>query len=246
MINNLRAEFCKLLTVRSTYIISLLALILTGILTFSFTRVAIMFSSDSLESGLAGIVVAPVSIFTGIVAILLICHEYRYNTISYTLTSTASRLRVLCAKLIVIAVYAAVMAIAAMALIAGCFFLGAAVNPRNAVMMHQDVHLYSIMWRVLAYTIMGSWAGLLFGFLSRSVVFSIVAFLIIPSTIEPLLSGLLKVSPNYLPFSAQIQILMTPTSPDAFSHLASAGIFLAYLVAGWLIAADLFVRRDAN
>ena len=249
MISSLKSEFRKFLSIRSTYIISILALALLGFVTFyamghsatpgSFGSTAVMQASLDM--------IMLVSAFTGIAAILLICHEYRYNTIAYTLTMTNRRLKVLFSKLIVITIYGIIMAALALLLTAVLLPLGAKSAGIDAV--PQDYDFYSVIWKVLVYMTLSNAMALLFGFLFRNLVFTIAVYFILPSTIEPLLNGLLKVSTNYLPNSASTQILASNIYgpvPGQFSPLASAGVVLLYLAVGWIIAAVLFVRRDAN
>ena len=108
MIPTLRSEFRKLFTVRSTYVVSALALVLTIAIAFygiGYKSGHSLGASGLHDAALNGIAI--VGVFVGILAILLICHEYRYNTIAYTLTTANNRLKVLLAKLIVVTVFAA-------------------------------------------------------------------------------------------------------------------------------------------
>jgi len=245
MINTIYAEFRKLLSVRSTYIISLLSIVLSGALAFWGTgyKGAPHFATTVLQ-GSALTTVSIVDIFVGIVAILLICHEYRYNTISYTLTASNSRLKVLLSKLIVTGVYAIVMTIIAVVAGMGLTMLGAKVA--GSSVGAQDVNFYDILWRSLAFMVGGAWMGLVLGFLFRSLVFSIVAYFLLPTMIEPLLHNLLKVSNNVLPDASQTQMLMNEQGSGLYTALGAAGVFALYLVGLWLVATVLFVRRDSS
>ena len=115
----------------------------------------------------------------------------------------------------------------------------------DVTLVPQYLGLFDLSWRAFVYIIGGAWLGLILGFLSRSVVVAIAAYFIIP-TVEPILHALLKVSNNYLPSAAQNQIMQTQSAPGMFSPLASAGVFALYLAVGWVVAAILFIRRDAN
>ncbi len=247
MLPAIRAEFRKLLTVRSTYVVSGLALLLMGFIAFygmGYKAGANYLNAEPHHYQEAVLnAVSIVQIFSAIVAILLITHEYRYNTIMHTLTITNRRMKVLWAKVLTVIVYSAVFAAIALALATSCIAAGIHLGGHH--MVGQQFAAYSVIWKTLVFTITGTLAGLVFGFLSRSIVFAIVAFFILPTTVEPLLHNLLKISTNYLPFSAQNQILL-PGGDGAYSALASAGVFMAYLVGAWIIAALLFVKRDAN
>lgn len=245
MLSILRAEFRKLLTVRSTYAITGFALLLVGFIAFYGMGYS-SWGSDQTNEALQSHILNAISIyqvFAGIVAMLLITHEYRYNTIMHTLTISNSRMKVLLAKIIVATAYAVAFTLVGLVLTGLEIVAGIKVGGHELGVQH--LAIYSMLWRSLVFVCSGVLAGLALGFLSRSIVFALTAFFIIPSTIEPLLHLVLKVNSNYLPFTVQSQII-TPGGPGAYSALASAGVFTAYLLGVWIIAAILFVRRDAN
>jgi ABC-2 type transport system permease protein len=246
MINSLKTECRKLLTVRSTYYISGAALLLVSAIAFylqGYRNAAEYHGGNNLQDSVLNLV--PVAaIFAGIAAILIICHEYRYNTISYTLMATNRRIKVMFAKLIVMAVYGVVIASAAVVLIALLLPLG--VSMGGGVATWQDFSVWPVLLQSITYTVVSVWMGLLFGFLFRSLVFSIVIYFVLPTTIEPLLHNVVKVSSNYLPDSAQNQIMATQHVQGMYSPLASAGVVGLYLLVGWVVASVLFIKRDAN
>lgn len=243
MISSFKAEFRKLLTVRSTYAITLAVLALIGLIaTLTAYKDAPKFGAGNLQGAiLNGIGIAEV--LGGIVAILLITHEYRYNLIDYSLTITNRRIKLVIAKLMTMTCYSVVLTL--MAVVAAWGFTLLGVHLKGVAIVPQHLEVVSVICKSLAYVTGGIWAGLLFGFLFRSVVMAIVVYFVVPTMVEPLLHTLLKVSSNYLPFSAQNQITM-PHAKGMFSPLASFGVFLAYLAAGWVVALILFYRRDAN
>lgn len=245
MIDALKAEFRKLLSIRSTYIVSGLSLLLTSGISFYFLGVKAVgtFSPFSVQPAVLSML-SGVGIFVGIVAILLVCHEYRYNTISYTLTMTNRRIKVLAAKVFVIAIYAVVMALLTILLTSILVPLGVRVG--GGAVMAQNFDMWGVLWRALAYMTSVALMGALFGFLFRSLVFTIVVYFVLPTTIEPVLINFLRANGNYLPSTAQNQIIAATPGADAFSPLASAGVVALYLAVGWIIATILFIRRDAN
>jgi ABC-2 type transport system permease protein len=244
MISALYAEFCKLLTIRSTYIISAVSLLLSGFIAFwGYGYKGGPVYAQSTFQGVALTVVSIVGIFVGIIAILLICHEYRYNTIGYSLTSSNRRLKVLLAKFVVLAGFAIIMALLSTGFAIAMVALGARVGGFS--MSTQFVDVYSLLWKVIVYMIGSAWLGLILGFLSRSLVFAIVAYFVLP-VIMPLAHQLLKISDNVLITSAQEQILQASPTDGVYSPLASAGVFGAYLLVGLIVAIILFLRKDAN
>src|ERR1700744_3733974 len=106
MIATLKAEFRKLLTVRSTYVITGLVLVLVIFVAFYVEGWRLDSAGLRDPTQLAGDVTGAlmITVFGAIVAILLMTHEYRYNTIMYTLTSSNSRSKVFISKFIVVSV----------------------------------------------------------------------------------------------------------------------------------------------
>src|SRR3954467_14136812 len=101
MVASIKAEFRKLWTVRSTYVLFLVAFALVAI--FAFYAEGIKASPATVQDAgkLAGEVtnaVVTVSLLGALAGVLLMTHEYRYNTIMYTLTSSNSRSKTLLAK----------------------------------------------------------------------------------------------------------------------------------------------------
>lgn len=243
MISSLKAEFRKLLSVRSTYFTVLAVLALIGLIaTLNAYKNSPKFGPTDVRAAIfngAGVA----QIIGGIVSILLIAYEYRYNLIDYTLTITNRRSKIFVSKFVVTSVYAVVLALLAVAATWGFTMLG--IHLKGAHIVAQELPLVSTLCKSLALVVGSIWAGLVFGFLFRSVVFAMVTYFLVPLMLEPLLHGLLKVSNNYLPFAALNQVTL-PHMPHMFSPVASAGVFLAYLAAAGIAAIILFTRRDAN
>jgi ABC-2 type transport system permease protein len=239
MIGLLRAEFRKLLTVRSTYIIVLLGLLLLGFLAFYAGGYKGVGANPNWLSVIINNTSTTIVIFMAIVSILLAGHEYRHNTIMYTLTSSGSRTKVLLAKILTIAIFVTLATVAISVLASLAYVAGVLLSPTAQYVSSQ---LYwGDVWRGLFFVVGYSLLALLLAFLFRHVVGAIAALFILP-TVEELLSILLKDNTKYLPFSSleQVHIQMQMSAGKA------ALIFLAYLVVGWLIAWYLFIRRDAN
>lgn len=269
MMSTLKAEFKKLLNVRSTYLIILLALIIVGIYAFygeGFKDSAALLEqapkklpnvSNLFISGTITQMATFISLFGAIIALLLITHEYRYNTITYTLTTSNSRSKVLAAKFMAVMgallLYSILLALFGL----GMIFLGLAFS--HNVLPHQDVNYLTYLGKILFNTEGYGLAALLFGFLIRNQIGSFAALFIIPGTVEGLLSLLLKHNSVYMPFMALNQVVQPPiangvsaaahaASRDTGSLSASRGalVFLAYFIFGWIVAWYLFLRRDAS
>jgi ABC-2 type transport system permease protein len=241
MIPLLRAEARKLFSVRSTYVILILAFLLVGFV--SFYAHGIKGTAPNPFWLLTAIreVGMIVSIFFAIIAILLVGHEYRHNTIMYTLTAANSRTKVLLAKVIVVACLAFVGTVAAWLFASGLYCLGAILSPNPGSQVVTPEFLWGDVGRTLYFVVAYSLTGLLLVFLFRHVVGAVASLFVIP-TVEDILGIILKTDSQYLPFSTlekiQPQAAQAATEPML--------LFALYLVGGWIVAWYLFLRRDAN
>jgi ABC-type transport system involved in multi-copper enzyme maturation permease subunit len=247
----LKAEFRKLLTVRSTYVITILVLGLVALVAFYAQGWRLTFANLQDPNALANDITGdlPTTVFGAIVAILLVTHEYRYNTISYSLTASRSRTAVLLSKTIVISAYALALA-AALAILAPLMaYLG--IQLHHNTLAPQTMQLGDLAWRSLFFGWGYGMVGFLLAALTRNQVASIVALFTIPSLVEQLLALLLKHNTVYLPFSALSQVIQpgsSASSPQAstLSPGKAAIVFCLYVLIGWMVAWRLFLRRDAN
>jgi ABC-type transport system involved in multi-copper enzyme maturation permease subunit len=198
-----------------------------------------------------------ISVVGGLMGLLLLTHEYRYNTIVYTLTASNSRSKVLAAKIISIFTYVFVFSLLASALAIGLVFAGTSVAGHPLI--HQDINYVTFLAKTVFVAEGFALGGLLFAALIRNQVGALAALFIVPNPIEGILSLLLKHNSVYLPFTALQQVVQAPViiNPQAghpppvpttgyLSAPKGALVFLAYLVGGWIITWYLFLRRDAN
>jgi len=254
MLAALKSEYLKLVTIRSTYIISGLALAFIVFLSFfieGFKGASGSAASMGAETAFAEMIMnvgGLASAFGALVVILLAAHEYRHNTIVYTLTAANNRTKVLLAKIAVTIGYSLAFLAIAIGVGIGSYALGMAVTPRLVELAPQTVEL-AMVGRLVFYMVGMSLMALLITFLVRHLVGAIAIIFMVPNTVEPLLGLLLKENAVYLPFSVFNQVLM-PGQQMAVPGSLSAGtaiyISLLYLVVGWFIAWALFMRRDAN
>lgn len=243
MMASLKSELRKIATIRSTYVILLICLVLDGI--FALYAGGYKIDEISLHNPeyLANQVTQAISLLSVVlsfIGILLVTHEYRYSTILYTFTSSRSRLKVLLAKAVLISAVSIVFSLL-FGLLAVLFTkLGVQFADHTLVPQHFDaVH-------TLARTAFGGWAfsmfGLILAFIIRSQVGTIAAIFLIPTTVESLLGIFLKHNQDYLPFTAVSGVLVH----GSLSYSRSALVSLIYVVIGFIVAAILFARRDAN
>lgn len=244
MIAALRAEFRKLLTVRSTYFIFLIAVVLLGIFEFWALGVkappASLQQSSTLMDNIAG-GIQNLALLAAITAVLAMTHEYRYNTVMYSLTASNSRTKFLLAKIITLLVYGVVFTLL-VGVLSGIFTLGG-IQLAGHHLVAQTIHYPDLIWQSLTYSLGYVMVGLLFAALLRNQVGAIAALFLVPGIVEQLLELLLKKNAVYLPFHALDAVVHTN---PLLGHVQALFVFLAYLVGGWIIAWVLFLKRDAN
>jgi ABC-2 type transport system permease protein len=251
MIQQVRAEFKKLLTVRSTYIVSLTVTLFLGFISFWVAgyKNNDIHNPHFLTDG-NGIIAPLLAIASAIVAVLLMAHEYRYNTIVHTLSLTNRRSKVMAAKIAVTFVYTLLLTIiiGALSLVVAWWGnkLGGHALPK------QTFDAVNFFGKMIFFTEGFALAALMFTALIRNLVASIVFILIVPNTIESLLGLVLKKNAVYLPFTALGQVITTSNQRDSgpntgyLTPAKGALVFGIYLVIGWLITWYLFLRRDAS
>src|SRR5665213_2522874 len=157
MIAGLKSEFRKLYSVRSTYI--LIAIAFAYMILFDFYVVGWKGGAHTMTVGglhnpnylmisvtRAGGIAAPV-LFSSIIAVLLMAHEYRYNTIMYTLTSSNSRSKTLIAKIIAVTVFSVIFLVLLMVLAPLMVLLG--IHTHHLKLAHQVFYYREFFWRVL-------------------------------------------------------------------------------------------------
>jgi ABC-2 type transport system permease protein len=235
-----RSEFRKLLTIRSTYILMILATLLLGFFSFwalGYKGVATA-NPVLMQAVMDGVTV--VAMFISIIAVLNVTHEYRYNTIMYTLTSANSRTKVFLAKLGVILAFVLGFFVFASLFAVLMTWIGATMSGNTPI--NDTFYFTETIWRSLFHITAMTLLGFMFGMLFRHVVGAIAVLFIVPNTIEGLLSIVMKENTKYLPYSAIEQVHSGALlAPNKAALVASA-----YIIGGLIIAWILFLRRDAN
>ncbi len=245
MIAALRAEFRKIFSIRSTWVIFVIALglasVLIGFWVYGYRDEGKAVASgkaflDSVltSAGVSGLILS-------FIMLLLVGHEYRYNTIMYSLTSSNSRSKIFFAKFIAGALVMVLFGLIIVGLNAVLFKVGQSMNDTASVA--QQVPFLNVLWRVLAEFMGYAAFAFTIGMLLRNQVASIAVMLLIPTTVEGLLSFLLKENAKYLPFTSLGNIVVLNPKPAVLTSLAVVGVYAAVLgFVSWL----LFLRRDAN
>ena len=291
MIPTLKSEFKKLFTVRSTYFVTLLMIVLASLFTYLGTSRVYEDMQPPTEEQMSAPQEAPseaqqqelkdqqfiepkltnklpkntilnhmqsaaglIGLLAAVVAILLMAHEFRYNTITHTLTASNNRSKVLISKIIVTITYTVVLTLLALGTVVIVTY--AAVAIKDLILPAQDYDWIYVLSRLLAYTVGYSLLGLALITLVRNLTAGMVLLFFLP-LIEQIAGGIMQ-SQNldwakYLPVTALTEVasvgFVGETLPDDFittsvtSSLVSFGIFLVVL---WIASWYLFIRRDAN
>jgi ABC-type transport system involved in multi-copper enzyme maturation permease subunit len=247
MIDAIKAEFRKLLSVRSTYFNLTVCLLIVAL--FAGYGEGIKGPARDLlaptiltEQSTSAVVF--VGLILAFVGLLLAGHEYRYNTIGYTLTSTNRRWKVITAKFLTMSTFAIVASLimaffSPLCTIIGAHIAGHTIGP-------QTFDVWSVVWRCAFCGWGYAMYALILILILRNQVGAIVTFLLVPLIGENILMQLFKhIGPN-LPFTA----LQAVVQPHHLGNNTNSGhealIVLAYVVAGLVISSILFIRRDAN
>lgn len=244
MIPLVKTELKKIFTIRSTYMIIaltvFLALLIAGYAKGYKLAGGELGSTSIFQDSLTNSVMITVT-SVSIVSLLLITHEYRYNTVLYWLISHRSRSLLLFSKVLAITIFSLLITVAISLIAVAATAIGA--NLAGHHLPAQSIAYSAVLWRILFYGWGYGMLSLLIGTLIRNQVAAIATVFIFPSTIESLLSLLLKHNTIYLPFSALGAVI---NKSEFLSYSKAAGVFLVYLLVGWLLAWWLFTRRDAN
>lgn len=241
---SLVSEFRKIVSIRSTYAIVLVCFLLTVI--FAFWAEGYRATPDSLaeptklSNQITGAVGA-VSLILALIGVLVITHEYRFNTIIYTLTASNSRLKTIVAKVLTVTIVSVILTLLFAIISPLLTRLGLAI--KGYELAPQVFNLGYLWWRCFLYGWCYMMTGLLLGVLFRSQIGAIVTLMLAQASVEPLLGFLLKSNSIYLPFNALNSVL---SESAQISSARALLVFMIYLTIGWGVASVLFVRRDAN
>jgi ABC-2 type transport system permease protein len=252
MMNAIRAEWIKLRTIRSTWVL----LIVSVVLTIGFA-VLLGFVVDeggagrrgnggpgsTVDTTLVGFAIA--TLLVGVVSVLLATGDFRF-TIRQTLAAEPRRLRVMVAKAIVVTLASAVIGAVMIALAVG---IGSLIfKSRNMPLSFQDGG-WSTIFGSLLHLVLFSLAGLAVGLLIRHSAGAIVVLLVWPLLVEPILGAL---SRNYfswmlrwLPFSAGSRLTSFNDDTLLLGRWTGGLYFAAWIAVALALGAYLLKRRDA-
>jgi ABC-2 type transport system permease protein len=266
----LRYEWMRIRTIASSYWMSALAVLLTA--GIALLLASTLSSSDFDEVGITDSVLSNVvaigggslpgipilaAAFTAVLGALAMGHEYRYGTNKATLSALPDRMAVVSAKVIVLAIWVAAVIASAVVIdmVIGWLFMGSFTLGSGTV---RPVLAYLFYCEGFAI------AGLALASVFRNQTGAIVAVLVWPFVIEPIVYGILAVISqrsnasigqftNLLPASAGRRTMFDPYSVwsglggsvDTWGLAASFAVFAVGVVAALVAGSVLFVTRDA-
>jgi ABC-2 type transport system permease protein len=260
----LRYEWMRLRTLRSTWWLTGLALLIAGLLGLSALglkgNLAVSDYGDILTGGGGGAVFL-VSILLSMIGIFAIGHEYRYGTIRPTLSALPRRSTVLAAKVLVVTGYVLVVALLCLVLryavavvILGHRLLRLGLFPTPMARVWVGSIVYTVIFALVGFALAG---------LFRNIPAAIVTVILLPLLVENILRGLLGLHvfrsirglAKALPFSSGAQIFRyQPVGTNGntgagFEALPSPVdgllVFLAFLAIVLGLSWVLFEKRDA-
>jgi ABC-type transport system involved in multi-copper enzyme maturation permease subunit len=262
-------EWVRIRTIRSTWWLTALALVLgVGISTLFSWAIHHDFSSSGVDAGdLDGLGAAVVtqlaasgqipSVVCFVLAILGIFawgHEYRHGMIRASLTALNSRGALWAAKYLVVGLWVAVVAFVTMLLsgVVGVVFLHDYLSVFSA-------QTWSIIGREVLYGVLLTWLAMAFTSLTRSQAFALTSIFLWPLLIESLVRVFFLLVPGlrdhtdvlrFLPFGAgnrMVDVLSHSSSTfgDPLSPLGGTIVFGGLAVALMAASFTLFGKRDA-
>ena len=249
MIANLVYEWRRLWSVRATWIMTLVYLVVTGLLgagplflgegDFGVQTWKGLYSTNANFLCL---------VMLSVVASQFFGHEYRYGTIRLTLTEFPKRERVVLAKTVLLAVYVT------LATVLGWAVLGVigSIAPEGSIGtegpgLSINGGEPSELWQVLVFSFAYCLIAMSLTMITRNLALGIVLPLLVSAIIEGLIqlfanlaNGRMDWIVDILPFAnGSAWLINLPDQPNA------GLIFAAWVVGAYLIGSAMFFKRDA-
>jgi len=253
-------EWTRLRTLRSTWWLSAVALVLSAGLTVA---IAFGFRHQQSPNALAvtwtaGSGFSPVpfaAVLGAVIGVFTFGHEYRHGTIRATFTDVPRRAQVFVAKLLVPATWAVAISLVALVLdwVAVRLVWGRSTTVHGFLPSPTGRLLIGFVLLTVLWTLM----GVVLGGLLRSIPAAIVVVFVVPLIVEPVITAVFTLIhalhsfhrvPDFLPFSAGARMVSTAIGDRTATGLSPSHGGLVF--AGWtaliaVLAAVRVLRRDA-
>jgi ABC-2 type transport system permease protein len=261
MSDALRYEWVRLRTLRSTWWLTGLSILASGLLGLTALGSDNGFSALDYAYNLVGgplaLFVLLMSVLLGMIGVFSLGHEYRYQTIRPTLGAIPRRSTLMSAKVLVVVTYVAVIGLvclllryAVMLLILGHKLTRFGLFPAQLGRIWIGALCYPVVFALTAMALAG---------LFKSVPTAIVVTIVMPVIVENIFRGLLNIGHistlrdigKLMPFTAGLQVMRYTgdKSFDAADQFASpwvgALIFSAFMAILLSLCWVLFEKRDA-
>lgn len=245
----LRAEWIKLHTVRSHWVLAALAFAFPVVVTLLTAGLA---DAGGAEADLVAAVAAGTSLVSGmlwgVIGALAVAGESTHGTLRVTFAAVPQRRRVLMAKVLVIG------AVSALAVAAG---LVVSVVGGSTIAASRDLDVSvagearAALFGTVALAVLLTWLGTGIGLVIRTTPAAVAVFVLWPLLAENLVGGLLILafgtgSTRFLPYSAGSQLAFVGEVDGAWgSRWAGGAYFGVWVLAVLAVGAWLTERRDA-
>jgi ABC-2 type transport system permease protein len=253
----LRMEWVRLTTLRSTMLLTFVALGLGALVALVVAAAVRGEPLDAeigavlLTSGGALVPLPLAALLMAVLGVLAVGHDYRHGLVRPVLAAVPQRSALVLARLYVVTGVAAVVSAASMAANAGIGFLVTGERPPL------DGGVLRAMAGYVLLVVLWAWLGAAATWLLRSTAAVLTGLFLVPLVVEPLIQGLtlldtlswLAPAARWLPFTAGRTMLLTPGASDATGAeltalqggLAFGALVAVTLACGWV----RFVRTDA-
>jgi ABC-2 type transport system permease protein len=251
MIDTLRSEWIKLRTVRMNLVLFVLAVAFPVIVS---VLVASLADLDDLQiTDVVGLVTGSsvvTALLLGVVGAVSISAEFAYGTIRPTFAATPRRVRVLAAKAIVTALFAAV---AEALVVLFCFVMSSAItsNRGSNVSLNDEPEARAALIGIVVFAVIVSLLGLGLGMIIRNTPAAVAVLILWPLVVENIILAILSAAgvdnpQKFLPYISGFS-LGDPNeiSPDNLGRVAGGLYFGAVTVFVAIVGTIITARRDA-
>jgi len=251
MINTLRSEWIKLRTVRMNLVLFIIAVVFPVVVC---VLVASLGDMKGLKvSDVVGLVTGTsvvTALLLGVVGAVSISAEFAHGTIRPTFAATPRRMRVLIAKALVIAVFAAVAEALVVVL---CYALSSAIaNSRGASLsLSGQTEARAALIGVVAFAVIVSLLGFGLGMVIRNTPAAVAVLILWPLVIENIIFLILSAAGvnnprKFLPYTSGFGLgSPDPATHEGLGRIAGGVYFGVVTAAVAAIGAIVTARRDA-
>lgn len=237
MINQIRSEWLKVRTLRSSWIMTAVGVVLAALIAYFSTR-ELLETTGIQEVLLPVTSVPPFVLF--VLGVQIAAQEYRFTTIRTTFTVTPRRGRVILAKIIVVAAWSLVCA----AIFVAVSALTVSMSSTAGLSLDQDNAL-SLTLGSIAFVVLLAEFGLALGLILRNPAAAIAIGIIWISALENMLPAMIESTGKWMPIQAAMRMAEGDADPTRLSSAAGGLYGTLVIVLLLIVGAALTQARDA-